>query len=208
MVKLLTPLPTGSWIHKLYVCSSCRQAKHAVRGLGSQSSCSSMLVCKRAQAIWYATLEAPAVKTTKGTLNTSDGKCAEVDFTSLPLQPTSPWRLWFAEIWLEISLLVAPSWEMLSKQCSLAPYGKSWPGQKIGVAAGKHLPSLESIPFTGSVDVSFITIYILYIHIYAHILTYIYIYYIQPLNMYIHIYIYILPSKLTLHTKEAIGHDA
>jgi hypothetical protein len=68
------------------------------------------------------------------------------------------------------------------------------------------LPSLESIPFTGSVDVSFITIYILYIHIYAHILTYIYILY--PTIKYVYTYIYILPSKLTLHTKEAIGHDA
>ena len=180
MVKLLTPFPTGSWIHKLYVCSSCRQAKHAVRGLGSQSSCSSMLVCKRAQGIWYATLETPA----KGTLNTSDGKCAEADFTSLPLQPTSPWRLWFAEIWLEISLLVALSWEMLSKQCSLAPYGKSWPGpgQKIGIAAGKHLPSLESIPFTGKCRFVF--------HHNIHTYIYIYIY----IRAYINIYIYIISN--------------
>ena len=34
-----------------------RQAIQAVRGLGSPSSCSSMLVCKRVQGMWYATLE-------------------------------------------------------------------------------------------------------------------------------------------------------
>ena len=75
---VVTPFPVGSWIHTLCVRSSCRQVKHAVRGLGSQRSCSSMLLCERGQGMWYAT-------------HLVLQQYVQKALHDLPLHPTSPW---------------------------------------------------------------------------------------------------------------------